>query len=512
MYTVAVSYLEWIRWIATGWFRCSDRVVWVDGTDDQQGVDALMDRTPDLQVSDDQGYLIACLKPDALRSGRQNGRERSVGHLWLKMAAVSSFHPLSLRGMRLLEADADRAAVQLGQPIFEKAWSDWRDRQIENEAHWRGLSLCTALGLHAPDFSKVPFAVYEILSGASQAPNAVKSRDNSLEGTRAFGWAAALSVALLEPRARSAVEQSGHYNSVKAMVKGLNANFEIQSPLLEDVRMMALAYELDVIVRDVGIDSLPISVMAAVLHYRNLALTGRNVSLPALINDFTDIALEDPQNASLSAYCIGRCMENVAVSTLLYQSDPGSYTVLTAAAGLKRLDVMALAAEKLETKQAIEQVQQVDLEKHSGEEAGETSNFNDANSGLNEVEVVPQVVEDRSHNDHESSKQFDVDGKIPASEPSPQSGPKSETPITDTTADSKSSTEANKPMPSTGFVDELSQVQKLDLELKADFFQQDVVGLEPVSASAKSKKKRGNTDKTAEIGPAFEMTDNKSKT
>ena len=59
MYSVAISYLEWIRWVATGWFRCADRVVWIEGPEDQQGMDALMDRSPDLQVADDQGYVIA---------------------------------------------------------------------------------------------------------------------------------------------------------------------------------------------------------------------------------------------------------------------------------------------------------------------------------------------------------------------------------------------------------------------------------------------------------------------
>ena len=150
MHAVAVSYLEWIRWVATGWFRCADRVICLEGAEDQLGVDALMDRTPDLQVSDDQGYVIACLKPDAMLSGRYNGRERALGQFWLSVVAVSSFHPLSERGARLLEADSERAAVRLGDPLFEKSWIDWRDRRLEEEAHWRGLSLCDAFGLDLP--------------------------------------------------------------------------------------------------------------------------------------------------------------------------------------------------------------------------------------------------------------------------------------------------------------------------------------------------------------------------
>lgn len=170
MYAVAVSYLEWIRWIATGWFRCADRVVWLENAEDQLGVDALMSRTPDLPTSDDQGYVIVCIKSNALLSHRRNNPERSVGHLWVNMEAVASFHPLSDRGARLLEADAERASVRLGKPIFESKWENWRDRQLEDEAHWRGLSLCVALGLLQPDFKSIQATVKETLAGREPPP------------------------------------------------------------------------------------------------------------------------------------------------------------------------------------------------------------------------------------------------------------------------------------------------------------------------------------------------------
>jgi len=99
MYTVAVSYLEWIRWVATGWFRCADRVVWVEGTDDQPGIDALLDRTPDLQVADDQGYVIACLRSDSLIPSRiSDGSARSdiVGSAWQPCLAFTHYRFVEL--------------------------------------------------------------------------------------------------------------------------------------------------------------------------------------------------------------------------------------------------------------------------------------------------------------------------------------------------------------------------------------------------------------------------------
>ena len=64
-----------------------------------------------------------------------------------------------------------------------------------------------------------------------------------------------------------------------------------------------------------------------------------------------DIALVDPHNAALCAYFIGRSMENVAVTTLLYQAIPTSYAALKPGTPSAQLDVMKLAAAKFEAQQ-----------------------------------------------------------------------------------------------------------------------------------------------------------------
>jgi len=366
MYTVAVSYLEWIRWVATGWFRCADRIVWVHGADDQSGIDALLDRTPDLQVSDDQGYVIACLRTDSLISGRVSGRERSVGHLWLSVAAVSSFHPLSIRGARLLEADAERAAVRLGEPLFEKAWADWRDLRLEDEAHWRGLSLCAAFGLDNPVLDETSNQVNDILAGRKAAPNAAKVREDAIDGTRALGWASAMSIAVMDSDVRAAFNETSEFGGVKSLIKSLRNDFDLGCPLLDDEKTVTFVRGVDEVLRKLGARVLPLDLMATVLHYRSLATSGRQLTLDALVEDLVAIALEDPHHASLAAYFIGRSMENVAVTTLLYQSEPASYSALAPAPGQRRFNVMSLAARQLEAKQSIDEVQKANL----GGEAG----------------------------------------------------------------------------------------------------------------------------------------------
>ena len=348
MYAVAVSYLEWIRWIATGWFRCADRVVWLENAEDQLGVDALMSRTPDLPTSDDQGYVIVCIKSNALLSHRRNNPERSVGHLWVNMEAVASFHPLSDRGARLLEADAERASVRLGKPIFESKWENWRDRQLEDEAHWRGLSLCVALGLLQPDFKSIQATVKETLAGRELPPNAVEIRDGAYEGTRALGWVAAIGVALIDPSMKAAFKEKTESKEIRTIVKSLRQDFDLKRPLLVDDASIQISRTIDGILADLQAEMPPLELMATVLHYQSLALRGLEISLEALVDDLASLALVDPMHASLAAYFIGRSMENVAVSTLLYQSNPERYATHVNKASRLQLDVMAIAAKRLE--------------------------------------------------------------------------------------------------------------------------------------------------------------------
>lgn len=357
MIAVAVSYLEWIRWVATGWFRCADRVVFLEGPEDQSGVDALMDRTPDLQVSDDQGYVIACLKHDDLLSKRYNGRERALGQLWLSVASVSRFYPLSARGARLLEADSERAAVRLGEPLFEKAWVDWRDRRLEEEAHWRGLSLCAAFGLGMPILENISSRVGDILAGRQPAPNAADVREKAIEGTQALGWASAMSVAVMEPEVRTAFKETPEFVEIQSLIKTYRADFDLRRPLLDDETTVKFARRTDVVLRTLGAQSLPLEVMATALHYRSLATGGRQLSLNALVEDLISIALADLNHASLSAYFIGRSMENVAVTTLLYQSEPTRYSALAPDAVRQQLNVMMLAAARLDAMTADSQTQ-----------------------------------------------------------------------------------------------------------------------------------------------------------
>jgi hypothetical protein len=508
MYTVAVSYLEWIRWVATGWFRCADRVVWVDGADDQSGIDALLDRTPDLQVSDDQGYVIACLRTDSLISGRVSGRDRSLGHLWLSVAAVSSFHPLSIRGARLLEADAERAAVRLGEPLFEKAWADWRDRRLEDEAHWRGLSLCAAFGLDKPALNESSNQVDDILAGRKAAPNAAKIRDDAIDGTRALGWASAMSIAVMDSDVRAAFNETSEFGAIKSLIKAHRNDFDLRRPLLDDETTVTFVRGVDGVLQKLGSRVLPLELMATVLHYRSLATGGRQLTLEALVDDLVAIALEDPHHASLAAYFIGRSMENVAVTTLLYQSEPARYAALAPAPGRTQLSVMSRAARRLEARQPLDEVQKANP---GGEADANTAKENlDATSGAAAgVEVEQpvggeQAVVDGSNSLPGDSSAVAVSAPIPLGDSSVGELPT--VPLVGVDEPQGGATSA----PSDGVDEKLVQLENSSTQPPAELFPQTVDGLKPIATPVKGKKNRKKSDKTPEVRSAIETSDDTS--
>ena len=508
MHTVAVSYLEWIRWVATGWFRCADRVVWVEGGDDQSGIDALLDRTPDLQVADDLGYVIARLRSDYLISSRISRRERSVGHLWLSVAGVSSFHPLSIRGARLLEADAERAAVRFGEPLFEKAWADWRDRQLEDEAHWRGFSLCDAFGLDRPELKNIAHQVGDILAGRKAAPNAAKVREEAIEGTRALGWASAMSVAVMEADVRAAFKETSEYVKIQKLIKARKNDFDLRRPLLDDEPTVRLVRSIDGVLRKLGAQVLPLELMATVLHYRSLATGGRELTLDALVDDLVAIDLEDPHQASLAAYFIGRSMENVAVTTLLYQSEPSRFTALAPAAGQKQLSVKSLTTKRLEARQSVYDDRKANPSGLSDENAANQNLDTTRNSAAESR--VEQPVSDQQI-DRDGSISPPEDSSIVAVTPCVSSRESNVAALTTDSRDGGAEPARGvNPTPSEGVGEKIYQPENSSTEPMTELFPQTLDGLEPIVASKKGKKSRKKSDKTPEVRSAVETSDDTS--
>lgn len=249
--------------------------------------------------------------------------------------------------------------------------------------------------------------------------------------------------------------------------------------------------------------------MATVLHYRSLALEGRELSLGALLDDLSSIALGDKQHASLAAYFIGRSMANVAVSTLLYQSDASRYTALVPVKLPQRLNVMALAAERLEVSQSVEQVQQ---ENPNALNKDEKNSADEAKGMAGTLREGDHVGEARTPTYHESKVRDDAAAYLVSNRPGSHIELTTELPTPDEHDSNDKATTEDVPSSSLSGVDDSSQSQELNAELKTDLFQQTAEDREPVVASGKSKRSRKKTDKTAKNTSASDKSEDKSGT
>lgn len=336
---VAVTYLEWIRWIASGRLRCVGRLTYVRGLEDQTGFDALMDRAPDLNVEEDHGYVLAAFKQDDLQHLEPAKTGDGLGAVWMPIAAVTSFFPLSERAQRLLEADASRAGARLGEPVFDRLWQHWQARRRLELAGQRSKMLCTALNLPYPLAEKaVPDALHDVLMGVSPAPNADKAE--RLRGSSAYAWA--LSFSLF---GEIAGEEAKKGFADRLNLRELLTNMERAYPTAKPVTMspaIGASQHMTAHLKEHCKLDVSVSLIAVVLHYRHLLETGRSVSLESLLDDLSSLGVTEGLTiASLAAQTVATAMEDAAVTTLLYQSAPQGYAALRHERPAFELDVPA---------------------------------------------------------------------------------------------------------------------------------------------------------------------------
>lgn len=321
---IAVSYLEWLRWVATSRLRSSGRVAFVRDDEDQTGFDCLMNRGPDLNIKEENGFVLAKLCGNI--SGRNQPVRPGAGldEVWLSIETVESFYPVTDRGRRLLEADATRARVILGDPVFEKLWTSWQKRRLQEQTMQRSEMLCRALNLHAHSSSSVPVDVLDILSGESALPETDRVR--RFLGSSAYGWARSFTLFRRLAGDRMIEDFSKRLNLSQTLID-LDKQYPIEKPVMLSP-VLPVTHEMSKYLRAHGF-TVSVALSAVVFHYRSLLETGRSISVEALLQDITLLGVEEGISISaLAANCIAMAMDDAAVSALLYQSAPKHFCAL----------------------------------------------------------------------------------------------------------------------------------------------------------------------------------------
>lgn len=320
------TYPEWLNWIAVGRIRCNGRISRVRDSEDMDGFALLMDRAPDISIDDDQAFILAKLKPNFRCLQQDVASSNSQELTWLLIEAVDEFIPVSDRGARLIEADAQRAKAKISPAIFQNAWDSWKSTQKELRADYRGRTLVKVMGLSEPNLSSIPSQISDYLSGKISLPNAEKGLE--LRATNAFAWAASFSVfgvLVGEEEKKARTQELG----LGEVIRKLRQDFSVKEPVLKEELLRDIGQKLSEVIKSrLGID-VSIIQLAVVFHYADVIASGKDVVLHSLVKDIGEVVMECGTIAGANtAYMIGRAMDDIAVTTLAYASTPLTFSSL----------------------------------------------------------------------------------------------------------------------------------------------------------------------------------------
>jgi hypothetical protein len=287
---------------------------------DIDGFAFLMDRAPDISIDDDQAFILARLKPN-FRSFQQDVVSANSQELtWLLIEAVDEFIPVSDRGARLIEADAQRAKAKIGPAIFQNAWHSWTSIQKDIRADCRGRTLAKVMGLGEPNLSLVSDQIADYLNGKISLPNEEKASE--LRATNAFAWAASFAVfgvLVGEEHKRAQTQELG----LGEVIQKLRQDFSVKESILKEKLLREIGEKLSKVIKSrVGID-ISILQLVVVFHYADVIASGKEVVLNSLVQDIGEVVMEcGPIAGANTAYMIGRAMDDIAVTTLAYAITP----------------------------------------------------------------------------------------------------------------------------------------------------------------------------------------------
>lgn len=338
---LAVSYLEWINWLARGTLRCHrGRIGVMASGHEQLCFDRLLSLAPDLDIASDDAFLLARLAPDRDRLP-VDSPEGDWSVVNLDLANVECFTPLSDRGRRIVASDAERAGCRLDEPRFEALWQAWRQARLLQRAARRGILFTEALGLsHAgiPPDDRVNSFIGRGRSLLSEETY------NKLRDTPALAWGCAFA-AIREIVGSDRMESLKATHELNKVLGRLRDAGSASAPVLAGRNEARIAMAVSATLSGEFKTEVSTELLVVAFHYLELIDRGRPFDLPTLVRDLAAVyRYASPVQAAIAAYLIGQRMSDVAVLPLIYARDPDSYAAMSPRAEL-RFDVPSLAVE-----------------------------------------------------------------------------------------------------------------------------------------------------------------------
>jgi hypothetical protein len=326
-WNIAITSSEWLNWIAHGRLRTSlSRVSAVEGADDLAGFRRLLGSAPDVVYGDEQALVIATLRDRWLCDSEHRTELGTAEFVYLPLRVVECFVPVSERAARLLAGDAERAQCAFAPPVFESLWMRWtREQEVELQ-DWCGCAFARVLGL-APTAMTDAIAPEWLQYLRTGRPALSEEKRKHSEGSRGLllvGDAGRLSVRFIDcPMSR---KHELRRSELQEFLKAAARDRSLERPCLTGgpERDMAKALE-SAVARGAGVE-VPFAAFVVIQHHVHCLDRLKDLELASVGHDLGVLRDEFGEaQASVAACYIGRRMEPVAVSTLLYAVTPVEY-------------------------------------------------------------------------------------------------------------------------------------------------------------------------------------------
>ena len=185
---LAVTYLEWIKWLASGKLRCMLNRITIIAPGGKEAFIRMMNTASDVEIADD-AFVLAKIKDTApIKLADAVAGGHSLEAINLSLDCIEGFMPVSQRGMNLLQATADKAGVSLMPPEFEDYWDAWFGNCSQADAQMRGNMLAQLMIKEKPDFSKTSGKALDFLQNHSKSPKIIEHQER-FALTMAYAWA-----------------------------------------------------------------------------------------------------------------------------------------------------------------------------------------------------------------------------------------------------------------------------------------------------------------------------------
>ncbi len=304
---------EWLNLISWTEISLNNRVCAINSGDmDQEKFKEMVLKAPQLNFSDESGYVVAELKDFGFDPKKLN--------FTLRIGNVVNFFGMSEHANRLLGPESTRANCKLSAPIFEPLWNSFKRDLEKKSADRRGRTFLKSLGLK--EFKHIELTK-EFVSKWYEGVESPLSSDQSskletLSGRTTYGWMCAL-IAL--SKVTRNIENIREELNVAKKIFNEEKKYSITEPILYNCndKLFSTIKKLSYIEDDCKIN---FASAAMIFNYMDIFKSGKMPELENLLLDLSmlKVLCKEDEIINETAFYIGRLIPDSVNSSIFYNS------------------------------------------------------------------------------------------------------------------------------------------------------------------------------------------------